>query len=729
MTEPKRIGVIIGKIYKTTNRRQLSGILEESFSRNISVRIFIMHEEHQQTKSRTESLLHMIQFSRLDGLVFVPYSFASKEYSDEIERFLLENCSKPIVRIGIEHKPFVPVWYHDRAEMAEITRHLIQVHHCRNLLCLTGQAENPVSLERLAGFQEALAEAGIPYEEEKNAVYGDFYLFAAQKLAQEFADNSRPLPEAVVCANDMMAVSLCDALRNHQIAVPEDVLVTGYDGVIESALHLPPVTTYAPSWEQLGRNALCQLYELMTGKNLVSSKSETGRLLCRESCGCYHSPNLSETLDFNYPRLEENYIDSSLSVRLLSCTTLEEFVRAMYDLNYVFFDPEYYDRERYALCLCENWNEENHAVHVHGGYSEKMMRMHYTGGYTLFPTVEMLPPDFRKSEQPTATFFSALYFQDRCFGYSVLQYTGIADGVNPYYLRFCREISNALEFLRVRNQLQSLAYHDYFSQVRDTLTGLYKLNQLPHIWKDYLEDVATRNEKRFWIALHIGGLYRLAEIGGTLQKDKLLVAFAEYLQNVCSYHEKCLRAGESDFLILGSEPDFSKYHNLLIQNLRDHFEQYQRSQKQVILPLQAAVLTDAEISLLTEETLTTAAAALMTQALSNKATYSELLHYKALKHLRQQIYQNPEQEWSVGICANQLNISGSYFCKIYQRAFGMTCAYDIRRAKMEHGKYLLLHTADTLQEISRKCGYDYSHFMRTFRKFYGMTPTEYRRGK
>ncbi len=726
MTEPVRIGIIMGKIYKTANRKQLSGMLEEAFARNISANIFTIHEEYWNASSSQENLMQMIQFSGLDGVIFVPYSFAAREYSDEIERFLLENCSKPIVRIGIESRPFVPVWYHDRAEIAAITRHLIQVHSCRNLLCLTGQAQNPVSMERLAGFREALTEAGIPYQEEKNAVYGDFYIFAAQKLAQEFADSTRPLPDAVVCANDMMAVSLCDALKTHHISVPDDVRVTGYDGVMESALHLPPVTSYAPSWEQLGRNAMCQLYELMTGKAVVSSKTDTGSLLCRESCGCQGSAHPWELLDFNYPRLEENYLDSSLATKLLSCTSLESLITAMYNLNYVFFDPEYYDSERYALCLCQDWDDETRRSH---GYSEKMLRMHYNSGYTIFPLSELLPPDFQQTEKPSAAFFVPVYFQERCFGYAVLQYIGIADGINPYFIRFCREISNALEFLRVRNELQSLAYHDYLSQVRDTLTGLYNLNQLPHLWKDYLTDVRERKEHCFWIALHISGLYRIAETGGAVQKDKLLVAFSEYLQNTCSYHEKCLRTGESDFIILGSEPEHSQYHHLLIQNLREHFEHFQRTQKQLVLPLQSAVLYEPEIQILTEETVTVAAAALMTRARSNKATYSEQLHYKDLKALRHQIYQNPEQEWSVSVCSHKMNISSSYFCKIYQKAFGVTCAYDIRRSRMEHGKYLLLHTSDTLQEISRKCGYDYSHFMRTFKKFFQMTPTEYRRGK
>lgn len=714
MTEPTRIGIIIGRIYQTVNQKQLSGMLEEAFARKIDAYIFTMHEED------AEHLLDRIAYSLLDGVIFVPYSFDSRELAERIEQFLTEHYVRPVVRIGREQGAFSAIWYDDREEMAEITRHMIQVHQCRKLIYLTDQEESPVSLERLAGFREALEEADLPYEQE-NIIYGDFYLFAAQKLAQEFAEGNRAIPDAVICMNDRIAVSLCDALNAYQIDIPGDMLVTGYEGTLESALHSPSITTYASAWEQLGRNAMCQLNELMTGEKSNSSKITSGSLICRESCGC-HPTTVNQSIDLRYLHLEESYLDSRLSSKLLSCTSLESLIMTIYRLNYLFFQPEHDQYERYCLCLCENWNQDDQPT-------ERMYRMHDNGGYTIFPVSDILPPDFREAGQPTATFFVSVCFQERYFGYTLLQYTSHADSINPYYFRYCRELGNALEYLRVRSALENLVYQDALSQVRDPLTGLYKLNQLPDIWKDYLEDVQSRNEKYFWIAINIAGLYRLAETEGIPYRDKLLVAFSECLQNTCGYHERYLRADDSAFLILGSEPESSRYHHLLIQSIREHFERYQRTRKQIVLPLQAALLSDEEIIHLTEETVPIAAAALITQAKSSKALYADQLHHKELKALRQQIYQTPEQEWSVRKCSQSLKISSSYFCKIYQKAFGVTCAYDIRRSKMEYGKYLLMHTADTLQEISRKCGYDYSHFMRTFKKFYQMTPTEYRRGK
>jgi len=724
-----RIGIIMGKIYKTINRRQLNGILEEAFSRNISAYVFTMIEEYNNSQivDGEENLFRLIQFSSLDGIIYVPYSFSSGAYQSYIERFLQENCPKPVVRVGLEQKSFVPVWYHDRAEIAEITRHLIRVHHCRELICLTGSAVNSVARERLAGFRDALAEAGIPYQESKNTVYGDFYAAAAQNLAQELAEGIRPMPDAVVCANDIMAVSLCDALKNYHISVPEEILVTGYDGSLESELHSPQVTTYSASWKQLGRDALCQLYELMTGKSVISRKHESGMLLCRESCGCRQHQKKTYRIKFDYQRLETNYLDTNFSSRLFSCTSLENFMTTLYQFTYLFLEPEYYDKEHYCLCLCEDWcSSQNSRTN---GYSDRMMQMHYNGTYTLFPVSEMLPPQMQFTETPNVTFFMAVHFQERCFGYSLLQLENIADGINMHYLRFNRELSNALEFQRVRNVLQSLAYHDYLSEVRDSLTGLYKLKRLTDIWEDYLTNAGLKNEKCFWVGFTIHGLYRLAEMGGTVLKDKLLVAFAELIQNVCSHNEKCLRAGECDFLILGSEPAFSHYHNLLIQNIREQFEEFQRSKGQVILNLQYAVLEDEQVSILMKETVISAAQVLITKAKSSKPSYSEQLHYDDLCELRREIYQNPEQSWSTSVCSQKLNISNSYFHRIYLNAFGVSCAYDIRQSKLEHVKYLLLNTADTLQEIARKCGYDYSHFMRTFKREFGMTPTEYRRGK
>lgn len=730
----KRIGIIMGKVYKEINRQQLCGILEESYARGISAYVFTLTEESADTGITTgeENLFYAIHFDRLDGIIFLPYTFSSNEYSEYIQRFLQENCPKPVIRIGMENVPFRGVWYHDREELAEVTRHLIQEHGCRDLICLTGPEEQSVSQERLTGFLEAIREAGLTCPAE-NQIYGDFWTYAAQKLAHEIAEGIRKKPDAVVCCNDTMAVTLCDALREHGILVPDDILVTGYDGAIEAEMHAPPVTTYQTSWRQLGRNAFCLLYSQLTGEDVLPMKTERGTLLCRESCGCKSKNTRNIGKEFNYQKMEDAYLDTNLSTRLLSCSNLDSLVRTVFDTTFVYAEPSYYEKMKFCLCLCEDWDKgslPDHNYHDYRtrGYSERMTVMSYSGSHYTFPQAEMIPSEMSQIDEPFVVFFTAVHFQDRCFGYSLLQYRNVVDGFNAHYLRFSREVNNALEFLRVQNALRSLAYHNLLTQVRDTMTGLYNLKSLPHIWGDYMNSVQSAGEHAFWIALSITGLYRLTESHGSLVKDKLLVAFSEQIQNACSHGEKCLRAGEGDFLILGSEPETSHYHNLLVQNIREQFEQYQTSLGQARLPLQYAAALEERMPR-TPEDAEKAALTLLSKAKASQPSYSEQLHYTDLAELRRSIYKNPERDWSLAMCAELLSISSSYFHRIYQKAFGVSCASDIHRSKLEHAKFLLLHTSDTLQEIARKCGYDYSHFMRTFKKEFGMTPTEYRRGK
>lgn len=731
----KRIGIIIGKIYKEINRQHLCGILEEAYAHGVSAYVFTLTEESGDSTIAVgeRNLFSMINFSMLDGILFLPYTLSSTPYSDYIQRFLQENCSLPIVRVGTETQPFPSIWYHDRSEMTEITRHLIVHHGCRNMICLTGQSFQTVSHERLAGFRDALDEAGIPFREE-NGIFGDFWIYTAQNLAREIADGIRPKPDAVVCANDTMAIALCDSLKEHGLNVPDDIIVTGYDGTLEAQIHVPSITTYRTSWRQLGRNAYALLHKLITGEVIEPQVQERGTLMCRKSCGCVENIAQEEQLkELSYQQMEDSFLDSNLSTHLLSCNNLDSFVRTMYDNMYVFLDPAYYDKQQFCLCLCDDWDTgsmPDYSFHDYRtqGYSEQMMLMCYNGNHLSFPLTDMVPTDLMRSEIPTVTFFTAVHFQDRCFGYSALQFRGVADGFNAHYLRFCREVNNGLEFLRVQNALRSLAYHNLLTQVRDTMTGLYNLKSLPHIWVDYVRNVQESGEHAFWVALSITGLYRLTESHGSLAKDKLLVTFSEQMQNVCSHGEKCLRAGEGDFLILGSEPASSHYHNLLVQNLREQFEQHQNTLGQTHLPLQYAIALEERMPRAPQDA-EKAALTLLSKAKATQPTYSEQLHYADLADLRRSIYKNPERDWSLAMCAELLNISSSYFHRIYQKAFGVSCASDIHRSKLEHAKFLLLHTSDTLQEIAGKCGYDYSHFMRTFKKEFGMTPTEYRRGK
>ena len=63
------------------------------------------------------------------------------------------------------------------------------------------------------------------------------------------------LPDAFVCANDYLAISLIQALKKKDLSIPEDIMITGFDGTMQSAFTDPPLTTVKICGTEIGRLA------------------------------------------------------------------------------------------------------------------------------------------------------------------------------------------------------------------------------------------------------------------------------------------------------------------------------------------------------------------------------------------------------------------------------------------------------------------------------------------
>jgi AraC family transcriptional regulator of arabinose operon len=104
-------------------------------------------------------------------------------------------------------------------------------------------------------------------------------------------------------------------------------------------------------------------------------------------------------------------------------------------------------------------------------------------------------------------------------------------------------------------------------------------------------------------------------------------------------------------------------------------------------------------------------------------------YYDPLVSLRNEIYNNPSVSWSIGELAASVNMSRSYFQKLYKELFGISVMNDIIHNRLEYAMYRLKNTSDSIRDIAAQCGYENDvHFMRQFKKFIGLTPSEFRSG-
>lgn len=167
----------------------------------------------------------------------------------------------------------------------EVTAHLADVHGYGNIAFLAGPPDSPDSASRFDGFRRALAERGMPVPPRPH-FHGDFTTIGGRQLAEQLLA-SGTVPRALVCANDQTALGVMKALERAGLRVPDDVAITGFDG-IQLGEHLrPSLTTVIQPMSDLGATAVKLLEERMADQSVPARTVELPvRLEPRASCGC-----------------------------------------------------------------------------------------------------------------------------------------------------------------------------------------------------------------------------------------------------------------------------------------------------------------------------------------------------------------------------------------------------------------------------------------------------------
>lgn len=168
----------------------------------------------------------------------------------------------------------------------KVARHIVEDHKVRYVNMLAGFRNNPFSDERIAVYRKVLEENGIPFEEERVG-YGDFWDRPTRKAVKAFLASDLPRPEAIICANDSMAITTCAVLKEEGLRVPQDILVTGFDGIQNAKYHTPIICTCEPSYKESLEFLFQEIKKAEeTGKIQPCDHRVEFSLIPSQSCGC-----------------------------------------------------------------------------------------------------------------------------------------------------------------------------------------------------------------------------------------------------------------------------------------------------------------------------------------------------------------------------------------------------------------------------------------------------------
>jgi len=196
----------------------------------------------------------LVGHRRVDGLVVI------NPYADERYQHIPKNF--PVVFVGSRsHDENVcSISLDDEKVAYEATQHLISLGHKRIAL-VTGPMEEDCSQDRLEGFQRALNEAGISFDQ--SLVFeGDWSASSGSEALAEFVRKGN-LPTAVFAQNDRMAMGVMRAARDANLKVPDQLSVIGVDDMPLSSYFDPPLTTMRQDMPLIGQEAVQMLLQIL----------------------------------------------------------------------------------------------------------------------------------------------------------------------------------------------------------------------------------------------------------------------------------------------------------------------------------------------------------------------------------------------------------------------------------------------------------------------------------
>lgn len=513
-------------------------------------------------------------YEELDGIIITPDIMMLPNLKEQYISNIKSRSHCPVVSVRREIKDFYNVLIDDNTVLDELITHFIEKHGFTRINFLSGPEGFQDTDRRLSNYKKILTKYNIPVEEERIG-YGNLERNADIDAVDYWLNSPLERPQAIVCANDYLALTICRALAARGIAVPDEIAVTGCYDIEDAAEYSPSITTARMPVYEMGMEAVDKIHKHNMGEEQPKYSYMKTITMYRASCGCkknwYHESNVRRVNHIQERETLQNEItrNAYMSTDLTGITNLDEIVNKL--RFYIYENVKF---SHFCMCLQENWD-----VYTSKGEDEKtridddfMMEIGIKNKVTYTKLKcsrnELIPVELSE-DKPMTYYFAVLHHQQHFFGY-----IGISFKVIQTYMKTFQawliNVSNALENVRIHGEMNRLVYRLEDMSIRDEMTSLYNRRVLESLGKTYLNRCMAEQMKLMILTADMDGLKYINDRFGHACGDIALKEVANALLKAADDDEICIRLGGDEFMALGMDYDeakMCKFINRFVQEL------------------------------------------------------------------------------------------------------------------------------------------------------------------
>lgn len=236
------------------------------------------------SESDRNTLFDLIDPSRLDGLIVVA-PVGDHVGNEALSAFCWRYARMPVCSLAIALPGRPSVVVDNLGGMGKLVEHMVLDHGKRRIAFVRGPIASTEAAGRYAVYREVIERHGIPFDPALVTV-GDFRAPSGAESVRRLCDERRVTFDALIAANDNMALGAMEALQARGVDVPGQVGVAGFDDMEEGRFATPPLTTVRQPIYESARRAAQLVVALVRKERCESVVTLETQVVIRESCGC-----------------------------------------------------------------------------------------------------------------------------------------------------------------------------------------------------------------------------------------------------------------------------------------------------------------------------------------------------------------------------------------------------------------------------------------------------------
>ena len=201
----------------------MKAFLKEAYSCDYDVCIFSMYQKFQERDLRDigdSNIYSLINFKEFDGVVILLDTILTPGFEEKLLARVKEEFNGPVIVVDKQVEDFEYILIDHYTPIKKIMNHLIDDHGYKDIAFLGGKEGHPHSVQRLNGYLDAMKAHNLPVRQDR-IYHGNFWFDSGKEFAKKLLEKPSDLPQAVMCANDYMAIGLATVLTENGYKIPE----------------------------------------------------------------------------------------------------------------------------------------------------------------------------------------------------------------------------------------------------------------------------------------------------------------------------------------------------------------------------------------------------------------------------------------------------------------------------------------------------------------------------